>query len=211
LDEADYLNPQSTQPALRGFIEEFAGNCRFILTCNFKHRIIEPLHSRCTCIDFKIPAKEKPKMAKQFLSRAKDILDKEGIKYEERVVAELIIRHFPDFRRVLNEIQRYSVSGAIDTGILVSADIGAETLVKALKAKNFTDIRKWVVDNSDRDTAHVFRKMYETLLESLQPSAIPQAVLILSDYQHKAAFAADQEINLAACCVMLASECTFKS
>ena len=211
LDEADYLNPQSTQPALRGFIEEFAGNCRFILTCNFKHRIIEPLHSRCTCIDFKIPAKEKPKMAKSFLSRTKDILEKEGVKYEERVLAELIIRHFPDFRRVLNEIQRYSVSGAIDTGILVSADIGAESLVKALKAKNFSDIRKWVVDNSDRDTAHVFRKMYETLLESLQPSAIPQAVLILSDYQHKAAFAADQEINLAACCIMLASECTFKT
>jgi DNA polymerase III delta prime subunit len=211
LDEADYLNPQSTQPALRGFIEEFAGNCRFILTCNFKHRIIEPLHSRCTCIDFKIPAKEKPKMAKSFLSRTKDILEKEGVKYEERVLAELIIRHFPDFRRVLNEIQRYSVSGAIDTGILVSADIGAESLVKALKAKNFSDIRKWVVDNSDRDTAHVFRKMYETLSESLQPSAIPQAVLILSDYQHKAAFAADQEINLAACCIMLASECTFKT
>lgn len=211
LDEADYLNPQSTQPALRGFIEEFAKNCRFILTCNFKHRIIEPLHSRCTCIDFKIPAKEKPKMAKQFLSRTKDILEKEGIQYEERVLAEMIIQHFPDFRRVLNEIQRYSVSGSIDAGILVASDVSTDLLVKALKTKNFGDIRKWVVDNSDRDTAHVFRKVYETLLDTLQPSAIPQAVLTLSEYQHRAAFAADQEINLAACCVALASECTFKS
>jgi DNA polymerase III delta prime subunit len=211
LDEADYLNPQSTQPALRGFIEEFAKNCRFILTCNFKHRIIEPLHSRCTCIDFKIPAKEKPKMAKEFLLRTKDILDNESIQYDERVLAELIIRHFPDFRRVLNEIQRYSVSGAIDTGILVAADVGVESLVKALKGKNFNEIRKWVVDNADRDTAHVFRKIYETLVDQLQPSSVPQAVLTLSEYQHRAAFAADQEINLAACCVMLASECTFKS
>ena len=211
LDEADYLNPQSTQPALRGFIEEFAKNCRFILTCNFKHRIIEPLHSRCTCIDFKIPAKEKPKMAKQFLTRTKMILDAEKIQYDERVLAELIIQHFPDFRRVLNEIQRYSVSGSIDTGILVASDVSTETLVKALKTKNFGEIRKWVVDNSDRDTAHVFRKIYETLLDVLQPSAIPQAVLTISEYQHRAAFAADQEINLAACCVALASECTFKA
>jgi DNA polymerase III delta prime subunit len=211
LDEADYLNPQSTQPALRGFIEEFAKNCRFILTCNFKHRIIEPLHSRCTCIDFKIPAKEKPKMAKQFLSRTKMILDTEKIEYDERVLAELIIQHFPDFRRVLNEIQRYAVSGSIDTGILVASDVSTETLVKALKTKNFGEIRKWVVDNSDRDTAHVFRKIYETLLDELQTSAIPQAVLTLSEYQHRAAFAADQEINLAACCVALASECTFKA
>ena len=211
LDEADYLNPQSTQPALRGFIEEFAKNCRFILTCNFKHRIIEPLHSRCTCIDFKIPAKEKPKMAKQFLTRTKGILDEEKIQYDERVLAELIIQHFPDFRKVLNEIQRYSVSGSIDTGILVASDVSTETLVKALKSKSFGDIRRWVVDNSDRDTAHVFRKVYETLIDTLQPSSIPQAVLTLSEYQHRAAFAADQEINLAACCVALASECTFKT
>ena len=211
LDEADYLNPQSTQPALRGFIEEFAKNCRFILTCNFKHRIIEPLHSRCTCIDFKIPAKEKPKMAKQFLSRTKMILETESIEYEERVLAELIIQHFPDFRRVLNEIQRYSISGSIDTGILVASDVSTESLVKALKTKNFMEIRKWVIDNSDRDTAHVFRKIYETLLDTLQSAAIPQAVLTLSEYQHRAAFAADQEINLAACCIALASECTFKA
>lgn len=211
LDEADYLNPQSTQPALRGFIEEFAGNCRFILTCNFKHRIIEPLHSRCTAIDFKIPSKEKPRMAKDFLARTKAILDAEGIKYEERVLAELIIHHFPDFRRVLNEIQRYSSSGIIDTGILVSGDISAESLVKALKSKNFGEMRRWVVDNSDRDMAHVFRKIYETLTDELTPSSMAQAVVILSDYQYRSAFAADQEINLAACCVMLASECTFKT
>lgn len=211
LDEADYLNPQSTQPALRGFIEEFAGNCRFILTCNFKHRIIEPLHSRCTAIDFKIPSKEKPRMAKDFLVRTKAILDAEGIKYEERVLAELIIHHFPDFRRVLNEIQRYSSSGIIDTGILVSGDISAESLVKALKSKNFGEMRRWVVDNSDRDMAHVFRKIYETLTDELTPSSMAQAVVILSDYQYRSAFAADQEINLAACCVMLASECTFKT
>jgi DNA polymerase III delta prime subunit len=211
LDEADYLNPQSTQPALRGFIEEFAGNCRFILTCNFKHRIIEPLHSRCTAIDFKIPSKEKPRMAKEFLARTKVILEAEAVKYEERVVAELIIRHFPDFRRVLNEIQRYSVSGIIDAGILVSADVSTETLVKALKNKNFGEMRKWVVDNADRDMAHVFRKIYETLNEALTPSSLAQAVVILSEYQYRSAFAADQEINLAACCVMLASECTFKT
>ena len=150
-------------------------------------------------------------MAKQFLSRTKMILDTEKIEYDERVLAELIIQHFPDFRRVLNEIQRYAVSGSIDTGILVASDVSTETLVKALKTKNFGEIRKWVVDNSDRDTAHVFRKIYETLLDELQTSAIPQAVLTLSEYQHRAAFAADQEINLAACCVALASECTFKA
>lgn len=211
LDEADYLNPQSTQPALRGFMEEFSRNCRFILTCNFKNRIIEPLHSRCTAIDFKIPSKEKARMAKAFLTRLKGILDGEGIGYEERVLVELIIKHFPDFRRVLNEVQRYSVSGSIDAGILVSGDIAMDALVKALKSKSFGDIRKWVVDNADKDTAHVFRRMYETLVESLQPSSVPQAVLTLADYQHKAAFAADQELNLAACCVMLASECTFKT
>jgi DNA polymerase III delta prime subunit len=211
LDEADYLNPQSTQPALRGFMEEFSRNCRFILTCNFKNRIIEPLHSRCTAIDFRIPPKEKARMAKEFLRRLKGILDGENIPWDERVLVELIIKHFPDFRRVLNEVQRYSVSGSIDAGILVSSDIGMDALVKALKSKSFGDIRKWVVDNADKDTAHVFRRMYETLIESLQPASVPQAVLTLAEYQHKAAFAADQELNLAACCVMLASECTFKT
>ena len=212
LDEADYLNPQSTQPALRGFIEEFAGNCRFILTCNFKHRIIDPLHSRCTPIDFKIPAKEKPRMAKAFLSRVKMILGEEGIKHDnDQTLAALIVRHFPDFRRVLNEVQRYAVSGGIDVGILANQDIDEEALVKALMAKNFTEIRKWVVENADRDMAHVFRRIYEALLDRLTPSSVPQAVLTLAEYQYKSSFAADQEINLAACCVALASDCTFKS
>jgi DNA polymerase III delta prime subunit len=155
---------------LRGFIEEFSGNCRFILTCNFKHRIIEPLHSRCTVIDFKIPPKEKAKMAKGFHARLEEILDKEEVKYEPAVLAQLIVKYFPDFRRVLNEIQRYSISGTIDAGILVAPDLGMDTLIKALKSKNFGDIRKWVVDNSDRDTAHVFRSIYDALLDSLTPS-----------------------------------------
>jgi DNA polymerase III delta prime subunit len=211
LDEADYLNPSTTQPALRGFIEEFSGNCRFILTCNFKHRIIEPLHSRCTVIDFKIPPKEKAKMAKGFHARLEEILKKEEVKYEPAVLAQLIVKYFPDFRRVLNEIQRYSISGTIDAGILVAPDLGMDTLIKALKSKNFGEIRKWVVDNSDRDTAHVFRSIYDALLDSLVPSSIPQAILTLAEYQHRAAFAADQEINLAACCVSLAAECAFKT
>jgi len=150
-------------------------------------------------------------MAKQFLTRLRGILDTEKVAYEERVLVEVIIKHFPDFRRVLNEVQRYSSSGAIDAGILVSADISMDALIKALKSKSFSDIRRWVVDNADKDTAHVFRRMYETLIESLQPSSVPQVVLTLADYQHKAAFAADRELNLAACCVMLASECTFKT
>jgi DNA polymerase III delta prime subunit len=211
LDEADYLNPLSTQPALRGFIEEFSSNCRFILTCNFKHRIIEPLHSRCTTIDFKIPSKEKSKMAKQFHERLVHILNTEKINHEPAVLAQLIVRYFPDFRRILNEVQRYSVSGTIDAGILVSPDVGMEQLVNALKSKNFADIRKWVVENTDRDTAHVFRSIYDALLDSLTASSIPQAILTLAEYQHRAAFAADPEINLAACCISLASECTFKT
>jgi DNA polymerase III delta prime subunit len=196
---------------LRGFIEEFSSNCRFILTCNFKYRIIEPLHSRCTTIDFKIPSKEKSKMAKQFHDRLVSILNTEEINHEPAVLAQLNVRYFPDFRRILNEVQRYSVSGTIDAGILVSPDVGMEQLVNALKSKNFGDIRKWVVENTDRDTAHVFRSIYDALLESLTPSSIPQAILTLAEYQHRAAFAADPEINLAACCVTLASECTFKT
>jgi DNA polymerase III delta prime subunit len=211
LDEADYLNPQSTQPALRGFMEEFGSNCRFILTCNFKNRIIEPLHSRCTVIDFRIPAKEKTHMGQEFFERLKGILKAEGIEYDAPVLAQLIIKHFPDFRRVLNEVQRYSVSGSVDAGILVTSDIAMDSLVKALKAKSFGDIRKWVVENSDKDMAHVFRRIYETMLDSLQPSSVPQAVITLSEYQYKSAFAADQELNLAACCVVLASESTFKA
>jgi DNA polymerase III delta prime subunit len=211
LDEADYLNPQSTQPALRGFIEEFAANCRFIMTCNFKSRIIEPLHSRCTMIDFKIPSKEKPTLASEFLERAKFVLDSEGIAYDEKVVAQLIVKNFPDFRKVLNLIQRYSVSGAIDSGILsASTDITVNSLIESMKKKDFNGIRKWAVDNADKEMAGIFRRIYDSLQDHIDAPSIPQAVLILSEYQYKSAFVADQEINLVACCLMLASDCTFR-
>ena len=211
LDEADYLNPSSTQPALRGFMEEFASNCRFILTCNFKNRIIDPLHSRCTVLDFRITPKERPSVAAKFHNRVREILKTEKVEYSDKVVAELVLQNFPDFRKTINTLQRYSVNGKIDAGVLVaSGEVTMASLVKALKAKNFTDIRKWVVDNSDKDVTHLFRGIYESIQEHLTPDSIPQCVLILADYQYKAAFVADQEINLTACCITLASDCTFK-
>ena len=211
LDEFDYSNAQSTQPALRGFIEEFAGNCRFILTCNFKNRIIEPLHSRCTCIDFRIPNKQKPQMAGKFLERAGEILKAEGIAYDEKVVAQLIMKHFPDFRRILNELQRYSVNGKIDVGILQNlGDAQIKTLLKAMKGKDFPSVRKWVVENLDNDQTRIYRSIYDSLYENLDGASIPQAILILADYQYKAAFAADSEINLTACLVQLMMEVKFK-
>jgi len=211
LDEFDYSNAQSTQPALRGFIEEFSNNCRFILTCNFKNRIIEPLHSRCTSINFSVPKKEKPKMASQFMERVKYVLDKEGIPYEEKVVAELIMKHFPDFRRVLNELQRYSIAGSIDVGILTQiGEIHIKDLVEHMKSKDFTSARKWAVDNLDNSPSELFRKVYDGLYDHLTPSSIPQAVLILAEYQYKSAFVADQEINLVACIVELMMGCEFK-
>ena len=211
LDEFDYANPQSMQPALRGFIEEFSKNCRFVLTCNFKNRVIEPLHSRCTCIDFKFDNKDKMKLSAKFMDRAKMILETEGVKYDEKVLAKLIIKHSPDFRRLINELQRYSVSGGIDVGILAEAgDIGTDELVKAMKAKNFLDVRKWVAMNLDNDSSHIFRKMYDALNEALEPSSVPPAILIIADYQYKAAFVADHEINLTACIVQLMMECSFK-
>jgi len=211
LDEFDYSNAQSTQPALRGFIEEFAANCRFILTCNFKNRIIEPLHSRCTGVEFSIPAKEKPKLAGQFMDRVKHILQSEGIKYDEKIVAELIMRYFPDFRRVINELQRYSVGGEIDVGILQAVgEIKTKELVGHMKEKNFNEVRKWVVQNLDNDQSRIFRQIYDNLYGYFQSQSIPQAVLILSDYQYKAAFVADAEINLTACLVHLMMECEFQ-
>ena len=210
LDEADYLNPSSTQPALRGFMEEFAANCRFILTCNFKNRIIEPLHSRCCVVDFRIAPKERQIIASKFLKRGRDILTLEGVEFSDRVVAELIMRNFPDFRKTLNELQRYSSNGKIDAGVLAATgDIGMDVLVKALKTRNFNEIRRWVVENGDKDTTHVFRKIYDGLQEPLTTDSIPQAVLVLADYQYKAAFAADQEINLTACLISLAADCAF--
>jgi len=211
LDEFDYSNAQSTQPALRGFIEEFSKNCRFILTCNYKNRIIQPIHSRCTVIDFKINASDRPEIANKFLDRVKYILDQEGIQYEERAVAELILRHFPDFRRVINEIQRYSVSGQIDIGILGSnSDIRIKDLVSMMKKKDFGGVRKWVVENIDNDPTVIFRSIYEGLKDHFAPNAIPRAILIIAEYQYRSAFVADAEINLTACLTQMMIECEVK-
>ena len=211
LDEADYLNPQSTQPALRGFVEEFHNNCRFILTCNFKNRIIEPLHSRFSNIEFKVNPKDKPKLASRLFERAVYILKEQNVSYEDKVLVELITKHFPDFRKLINELQRYSVSGSIDAGILVNvSDENLKTLVTHLKNKEFSDMRKWVVNNLDNDPVKIFRKIYDTLYTNLEPSTIPHAVLIIADYQYKSAFVADQEINLVACLTELMSQVKFK-
>ena len=200
LDEADYLNPQSTQPALRGFIEEFSNNCRFILTCNFKNRVIEPLHSRCGVIDFKFDKKLLATLCGQFMNRLKDILKTESIEFDEGVLAELIMKHAPDWRRVLNEAQRYSLNGSIDAGILVTLDDKSiKDLMTALKAKNFKGMREWVVNNIDTEPHAIFRKIYDNLNEFLQPQSIPQVILILADYQYKNAFVADHELNVVAC------------
>ncbi len=210
LDEADYLNPSSTQPALRGFIEEFHRNCRFIFTCNYKNRIIEPLHSRCSVIEFKING-NKAILASQFMTRLEGVLKTEDIGFEEEVVAELIMKHFPDFRRVLNELQRYSVSGVIDSGILVNiAEVNMKELMNHLKKKEFTQVRKWVVDNIDNDPVKVFRRIYETLYQYMKPNSIPAAVLVLGKYQYYSAFVADSEVNLLACLTEIMSECEFK-
>ena len=211
LDEADYLNPQSTQPALRGFVEEFHKNCRFILTCNFKNRIIEPLHSRFSNIEFRISPKDKGKLATKLFERVSYILKEQNIEYEEAVVAELIKKHFPDFRKLINELQRYSVSGTIDAGILVNvSDENLKTLVAHLKTKEFGNMRKWVVNNLDNDPVKIFRKIYDSMYTTLQPETIPHAVLIIADYQYKSAFVADQEINLVACLTELMSQVKFK-
>mgnify|MGYP001364736219 FL=1 len=211
LDEADYLNPQSTQPAMRGFVEEFHKNCRFILTCNFKNRIIEPLHSRFSNIEFKVNPKDKPKLASRLFERAVYILKEQNVSYEDKVLVELITKHFPDFRKLINELQRYSVSGSIDAGILVNvSDENLKTLVTHLKNKEFSDMRKWVVNNLDNDPVKIFRKIYDTLYSNLEPSTIPHAVLIIADYQYKSAFVADQEINLVACLTELMSQVKFK-
>lgn len=211
LDEFDYSNPQSMQPGLRGFIEEFSNNCRFILTCNFKNRVIEPLHSRCTCIDFRIPQKEKAGIAAQFFERVQEILASEGIEYEPKVLAQFMMKFFPDFRRTLNELQRYATSGKIDVGILQTlGDVQIKSLIKSMKEKDFPSIRKWVVDNLDNDQTRIFRSIYDGLYETAESGSIPQAILILGDYQYKAAFAADQEINLTACIVQMMMEVKFK-
>lgn len=209
LDEADYLNPNSTQPALRGFIEEFSANCRFILTCNFKNRIIPPLHSRCAVIEFKLKKEDRPKIAAQFFKRVTDILQHEQVEFNPKVVAKLVERHFPDFRRVLNELQRYAGSGKIDEGILVSLDNeNFNDLVKSLRDKDWKKMRSWVVNNTDIEATTIFRQLYDRLTDEV--NEVPQLVLLLADYSYKSAFVADHEINLVACCTEIMATCNFK-
>jgi len=212
LDEFDYANAQSFQPALRGAIEEFASNCRFVFTCNFPNRIIPAIHSRCTVVEFKIPKEQRPKMAGEIHSRITDILENEGIEYKDDVIIQLVTKYFPDFRRLLNEVQRYSVSGKIDEGILAQlSDVRIKDLIDAMKAKKFSEMRKWAVENIDDDSAKLFRKLYDALSEHMDPSSIPDAILILAEYQYKAAFVADQEINLVACLTELLATTEWKS
>ena len=211
LDEADYLNPQSTQPALRGFMEEFHKNCGFILTCNYKNRLIPPLHSRCSVVDFSIPNSEKPTLAKEFMCRVVTILNDQNVEHDKRVVAEVINKYFPDWRRVLNELQRYSVSGKIDAGILVDiAEVNIKELMHSMKNKEFTNVRKWVVNNLDNDPVRLFRRIYDNLYEFVDGSSIPHVVVVLGEYQYKAAFVADQEINLMACFTEIMARAKFK-
>ena len=209
IDEADYLNPNSTQPALRNAIEEFAVNCSFIFTCNYKTRIIEPLHSRCAVIDFALKGNEKTQMAGQLFKRVQSVLQSEKIEYEDKVIAELVKKHFPDFRRVINELQRYAQFGKIDTGILSQiGNVQLTEIIKHIKDKDFGSIRKWVA-TSDMDTNTVFRQLYDSLYDLMKPQSIPQAVIILADYQYKQAFVADSEINLVACLTELMVSCEF--
>ena len=210
LDEADYLNASSTQPALRNFMEEFSKNCGFILTCNFINRIIEPLHSRCSVVNFKIGKKDMAKLAMQFMKRVATILDTEKVTYDKSVIAEVIQKHFPDWRRVLNELQRYSATGSIDSGILNNIqEVSLKELISMLRAKNFTGTRKWVAENLDSNQNEIFRKIYDSSTNFLTPNSVAQLVLILSKYQYQAAFAADQEINLMACLTEMMMELDF--
>ena len=210
IDEADYLNPNSTQPALRNAIEEFASNCSFIFTCNFKNRIIDPLHSRCAVIEFGLKNGEKQKMASAFFKRIQTILETEKVQYDDKVIAELVKKHFPDFRRVINELQRYSQLGKIDVGILSQiGDVSITQIVKHMKDKDFASVRKWAA-TTDIDSTTFFRKLYDNLYDILVPSSIPQVVIILADYQYKQAFVADQEINLVACLTQIMADGEFK-
>ena len=211
LDEFDYSNANSIQPALRGAIEEFANNCRFILTCNYKSRIIEPIHSRCTCIDFVLPLSEKPAIAAKMMERCSYILNQEGIKFDKKVLGLLILKHFPDMRRTLNELQRYSVSGSIDVGILSSvAEVEIKNLMTALRNKDFATVRRWAALNAETSPQEIYRKVYDALTDHLENQSIPEAILIIAEAQYRSAFVADQEINLVACLVQLMMSCAFK-
>jgi DNA polymerase III delta prime subunit len=211
LDEADYLNPQSTQPALRGFMEEFHKNCGFILTCNYKNRLIEPLHSRCSVVEFTIPESEKQKLSSEFMKRLINILETEKVEFDKRVIAEVINKHFPDWRRTLNELQRYAISGSIDAGMLVNlSNVNIKELMTFMKNKEFTNVRKWVVDNLDSDPVHLLRSVYDNLYEYVDGSTIPHCVVVLGEYQYKSAFVADQEINVMACLTEMMARAKFK-
>jgi len=197
LDEADYLNPNSTQPALRNFMEEFSRNCGFILTCNYSNRIIEPLHSRCSIIEFKITKKDVAKLASHFFKRICHILDLENVTYDKAVVAEVINKYFPDCRRIINELQRYSTVGSIDSGILINLqDIAIKNLITLIKNKNFTEVRKWVSEHIDSNVNSLFRKLYDTSSENMKPQFVPPFIELINKYQYQSAFVADQEINL---------------
>ena len=210
IDEADYMNAESVQPALRGAIEEFSSNCSFIFTCNFKNRIIDPIHSRCTVIDFKLNG-SKAKMASAFFKRVENILTQEKVTYDKEVVAAIITKHFPDNRRVLNELQRYSVSGTIDRGILSTvSEVQLTELIKSLKAKDFAGARKWTTNNLDNDPTRLYRKIYDGLYEHLKANSVPQLVLHLAKYQYQAAFVPDHEINMIACLTEIMVDCEFK-
>ena len=211
VDEADYMNPESVQPALRNFIETFYNNCRFIFTCNYKNKILPALHSRCTVIDFRIENGDKVKTATDFMSRLDKILKDEEVEFEKKVLAELIQKYFPDFRRTINELQRYSVRGKIDSGILFSlSETNNKELIQVLKQKRFNDMRKWVVQNLDKEPSSLFTGVYDILYQYLTPQSIPQAVLIIAGYQYKSAFVADQEINMVACLTEIMANCKFK-
>jgi replication-associated recombination protein RarA len=210
LDEADYLNPQSTQPALRGFIEEFANNCRFIFTCNFKNRIIEPLHSRCGVYEFNTNKKDMAALAAQFMKRLKFILDNEHIEYNDKLLADLIMKHAPDWRRVINECQRFGVVGSLNTDVIIGSGSDYVTLLQLIKAKDFKRMRQWVVNNSDVDSSTVFRGIYDVMTDYVKPQSIPQLVLILADYQYKNAFVADHELNTVACMTEIMAQVEFQ-
>ena len=210
IDEADYMNADSVQPAMRNFTERFADNCSFIFTCNYKNRIIEPIHSRCAVIDFSLKNGEKQVIAARFMKRVEGILTDESIDYDKEVIAKLVLKHFPDFRRVLNELQRYSTSGEINSGVLANIkEMNLKELIDSLREKNFSKMRQWVVANVDNDPATVYRKIYDELYTVVDKGSIPQAVLPIAEYQYKSAFVADQEINLVACLVELMAECEF--
>ena len=211
VDEADYMNAESVQPALRGFIEKYSSNVSFIFTCNFRNRIIDPIHSRCSVIEFVIPKSVRPQLAGECLDRVKSILGEKFIGYDEKVLVELIMKHFPDMRRMLNELQRYSAGGVIDAGILAQiGEINLNELMRALKEKAFSEVRRWVTENIDNDPVRIFRKIYDGVSGHLKDPSVPQAVLILADYQYKSAFVADQEINLVACLTEMMVDCEFK-